>query len=91
LTKVDFIKIDVEGFERIVLSGGEDLLSRIISPSILFEFSDFMEGNIENLQAGDTQDFLKKIGYSLHITSDKKNTLLKETIDKGHMMILAEK
>jgi FkbM family methyltransferase len=37
IERVDFVKIDVEGAERLVLSGAEELLSQVPAPTFIFE------------------------------------------------------
>jgi FkbM family methyltransferase len=90
---VDFIKIDVEGFEKNVLNGGQRILSQERPPKILFEFSDFMEDNVEDSNAGDAQDLLRNLKYALYNVSDPKKEPMSMpyTIRKGFAMILAEK
>jgi FkbM family methyltransferase len=92
LSRVDFIKLDVEGFEKIVLSGGLKLLSGAIAPGILFEFSGHMEAQIENSQAGDCQRLLQSLGYTLYDVSNPKKAVFMPNVSKeGDKMILAEK
>jgi FkbM family methyltransferase len=73
LSDIDFIKIDVEGFEKPVLSSGINLLAGACAPKILFEFSDWMENQVENCKSGDCQKFLSSLGYTLYDVS-KPNT-----------------
>jgi FkbM family methyltransferase len=93
LDTINFIKIDVEGFEKSVLSGGNSVLTREFAPQILFEFSDEMEGNIEGSKPGCAQDLLRKLNYSLYDVSKSPNRplLMPFTIRKGCTMIFAKK
>jgi len=55
LTNIDFIKVDVEGFEGPVLRGAKDVLARE-KPAIVFEY---------------TQEWWQKLGYTLpQVVSD---------------------
>ena len=68
ITQVDFIKIDVEGFEMKVLKGAQQIIEAY-KPSL------FIEVNDANLKAqGDgieiMFDFLKKGGYSFFNVED---------------------
>lgn len=92
LSKVDFIKIDVEGYERTVFEGGNSLLSLIDAPVILFEFADWAENLGKNTSAGDAQIFLSHKGYKLYDFSNPPK-LGPETQprSKGNLMILAVK
>lgn len=90
LPKVDFIKIDVEGFEFQVLSSGLQLLSGKLSPKILFEFSGWMESQVNGSKAGNCQHFLQNLGYQLYdVTNPKKTVIMPEIAKEGAMMILA--
>jgi FkbM family methyltransferase len=44
VNKVNFIKIDVEGYEYTVFKGGKELLSQDDAPDIFLEFVDWAEG-----------------------------------------------
>lgn len=89
---LDFIKIDVEGYEKTVLAGGEGSLSGTNSPCILFEFSDFMESQVENSKAGDCQEFLMNLGYKLfNVSIPAKPVYMPNVVKQGFYMILAIK
>jgi FkbM family methyltransferase len=57
LKKVDFIKIDVEGAEKLVFEGAKDLFSSMSSLTILFEAADLNSSSFNYL----TQDFLAEL------------------------------
>ncbi len=90
--KVDFIKIDIEGYEYYAFKGGETLLNADPSPDILFEFVDWAEGLAKDLKPGDAQKLLIQYGYNLFIVSKKgKMTPLSTPLTKGGAMIFASK
>ena len=68
--QVDFIKIDVEGFESFVVDGGRDLIARC-KPVIFFEHNekrvtDAMDGYYDPLPVNKSIiDILEKFGYSI--------------------------
>jgi len=62
---VDFIKIDVEGYEYHVFKGAETTLSRPDAPDILFEFVDWAEEKAAGIAIGDAQRILKSYGYRI--------------------------
>lgn len=59
-TRIDFIKLDVDGHEFSVLRGGQDTLNEQ-SPPILMEFAPTYQG----VQPSELLDFLWSHGYSL--------------------------
>jgi FkbM family methyltransferase len=66
---VDFIKIDVEGFESFVVNGGERTITRD-HPTIFFEHNEKivtkeMDGSYENVQKN-IVDFLLAQGYAVN-------------------------
>ena len=69
LTKIDFIKIDVEGFEFEVLSGMTQVLKNL-GPILFIEVDD------DNLKtqgssAAELLDFIKKFGYTIEDSTGK--------------------
>ena len=66
ITKVDFIKVDVEGYEYFVFKGGSSILVQKGAPDILFEFLDWAEGEIAGREPGDAQRLLIEYGYELY-------------------------
>lgn len=92
LRKVDFIKIDVEGYKRVVFEGGDHLLSSPDAPIILFEFADWAENMGNNTRAGDAQAFLSGKGYRLYNFSSPPDIGPEmQPTTKGNLMILADK
>ena len=92
LSKVDYIKIDVEGYERVVFEGGKGVLSLEQAPVILFEFADWAENLGTDTKAGDAQVFLSQQGYKLYDFSNPPK-LGPETQPRsqGNFMMLAVK
>lgn len=70
ISKVDFIKIDVEGFECTVLSGSKTILTKY-KPKILFEFLDWAEELSKVNQIGDAQRLLLDSGYQIFNLSNQ--------------------
>jgi hypothetical protein len=89
--KVDFIKMDIEGYEYYAFSGCEELLCSDYPPQILFEFVDWAEKKAEKLMPGDAQNFLISKNYSLFEVVGEKHLPLNEALLKGSAMILAKK
>ena len=89
ITKIDFIKIDVEGFESQVFKSGANLLSRHDAPDILFEVCDWAETLAGN-KFGDSQRILKDYGYSL-FDSEHSNLPIQDISSAPFAMILASK
>ena len=69
IDKIDFIKIDVEGFENQVIVGMKKTLE-LFSPMILIEIFD--EGSINSNHHND-HDYLTRIGYSKYYNDDFGN------------------
>ena len=58
ISQPDYIKIDVDGIEHLILKGGEKVL--LNTRELLIEVNDnFIK------QAGDTEEYLKKAGFKL--------------------------
>jgi len=64
------IKVDVEGYEYAVFAGGSKLLSRSVSPTIIFEFCDWAEDAAAGIEIGGAQQVLKQFGYQIWRLSD---------------------
>jgi FkbM family methyltransferase len=64
-SRVDVLKVDVEGFEAAVFRGAEQLLSRDDAPLILFEFCDWAEARTATYRVGDAQRLLRSWGYAV--------------------------
>jgi FkbM family methyltransferase len=92
ISKVDFIKIDVEGYESFVFKGGENLLKKDDAPVILFEFADWAENLAAGAKAGDAQRILKGFGYNLYIfNNDGSFTPVNDILTAGNFMLFARK
>lgn len=92
ITNVDFIKIDIEGYEYFAFKGGEKLLSAKNAPDILFEFTDWAEEFAIGCKPGDAQKLLMQYGYSLwKIGKNGKQIPMYKPLVKGSLMILASK
>jgi FkbM family methyltransferase len=70
---VDFIKIDVEGFELPVLKGAETTINKF-KPVLFVEIADEIRGrNYRNPYYGNTLDWLRQRGYDIYrCTEDMK-------------------
>jgi FkbM family methyltransferase len=89
---VDFIKIDVEGFEYFAFKGAQKLLNATNAPDILFEFVDWAEELTKTCKPGDAQKLLFKYGYYLwQIGSNNTLTQINSPVTKGSFMIWASK
>jgi FkbM family methyltransferase len=64
LTRVDVVKIDVEGAEELVLRGGAELFSRADAPMLLCEVSDWTAKGL-NSSGERVVDLLTRYGYRL--------------------------
>ena len=62
----DFIKVDVEGFEKLVFEGFTEYLKKEKRPVIIFEFVDWAENQSGMFKAGDAQQYLLERGYKLY-------------------------
>jgi FkbM family methyltransferase len=92
LNKVDFIKIDIEGYEYYAFKGAENLLKKEDAPVILFEFADWAENLATGINVGDAQRILKDYGYNLYIfNEDQSLTPLNDILTKGNLMLFAKK
>jgi hypothetical protein len=92
ISKVDFIKIDVEGYEYYAFKGAETLLRKEGAPGILFEFADWAENLASELKAGAAQRILKDFGYELFIFNvDQSLTPINDILTEGNFMLFAKK
>ena len=92
LTKVDFIKADIKGYESHAFRGAARLLSLPDAPDILFEFVDWAEAAAAGTEPGDAQRVLLAYGYKLYTFSGKGDLHpLTEVLTKENAMILATK
>jgi FkbM family methyltransferase len=79
--RVDFIKIDVEGAEKLVLEGAEELLSRVDAPIIMFEADDRLPVRFGST-CRDVKQLLADHGYE--IWNFGKNRLTPVSLESAH-------
>lgn len=72
ITRIDFIKLDVDGFEYSVLSGGEKTLKKF-KPTILMELAPYLFKNQKN-EFIQMIELYKKLGYFFY-DANNRNTL----------------
>ncbi len=91
ITKPDFIKVDIEGYEYYAFKSAGEMLEVSAAPDILFEFEDWAEKRAAGLKPGDAQLYLLERGYKLFVL--KKNGIERITTAKliGSAMIWATK
>ena len=88
---IEFIKVDVEGFESLAFKGGSRLLNSQSAPDILFEFVDWAE-KLSGEDTGTAQKILLTYGYRLcFFENGKVGSLLKTPVISGSHMIFATK
>ncbi|MGI8582082.1 MAG: FkbM family methyltransferase [Chitinophagaceae bacterium] len=91
IEKVDFIKIDVEGYEYAVFKGSKELLSKNSAPDIFLEFVDWAEGLSKNVKVGDAQKILFHYGYKLFCFENKGSKEIKSPLQEGSAALFATK
>ena len=92
IKSINLLKVDIEGYEYFAFKGAAELLTSAAAPHIIFEFEDWAESRIKDLQPGDAQKLLLEYGYSLfRIEKYKKLKPIGSPITKGSVMILAKK
>ena len=90
LSRVDTIKIDIEGFEYFAFKGAESLLSGPNAPDILFEFVDWAEKKA-GVETGQAQRFLLERGYTLYIPDKDQLKKTEKVVTEGTEMLFASK
>lgn len=89
--KVNFIKIDVEGFEAQAFRGGQRLLQSPDSPNILFEFVDWAEKHAGEVP-GTAQQILMDYGYSLYaFDNGRLHSKISLPLRQGSLLLFATK
>jgi FkbM family methyltransferase len=85
ITDVDVIKIDVEGYEAMVFKGAKQLLSQQNAPTILFEFCDWAEERVPELEIGAAQRILAEYGYQIWRLNDliQGKSAMKQIMTQG--------
>jgi FkbM family methyltransferase len=92
IDQVDFMKVDIEGYEYFAFRGAKRILSRSDAPDILFEFLDWAEKEAKDIQPGAAQQILLEYGYKLFVLSkNNKKKQLFTPLNTGAAMILATK
>lgn len=86
IEKVDFIKIDVEGFEQKVLEGCEKTILKD-KPIMFIEIADHIKGrNYRNPNYATTLNWIKKHGYKiLRSTEDEKLVIADSNAGQSHI------
>jgi FkbM family methyltransferase len=88
--RVDFIKVDIEGFEYQAFLGAAGLLSGPEAPDILFEFGDWAEERA-GLKPGSAQKLLLSMGYVLYRVEGLRLHRMNEPVTWDFAMIFATK
>lgn len=93
MERVDLIKVDVEGFEAAVFEGASQLLSRCDAPVVLFEFCDWAEARMPNVEVGAAQRRIRECGYRLWRLPDfiKGLPSMNQVLLEGSAMLVARK
>ena len=86
------IKVDVEGYEKLVFQGAAGLLSRPQAPLLIFEFADWAETRA-GFRAGEAQELLLSWGYSLWELEGllRGNPPLSEPLRAGFRTVVAKR
>lgn len=71
IKKINFIKIDVEGAELMVLKGAEKSIKRF-KPIIQYEYSNVLDRLTKQKNAKKSFEFLKKLGYRQFAIPEEK-------------------
>jgi FkbM family methyltransferase len=88
----DFIKVDVEGYEKLIFESMEGFLAQNDNVKIIFEFVDWAESLAFETEVGDSQKILNKLNYKLwELGSNGKLMIIDEVAYKGSKDIFAAK
>jgi FkbM family methyltransferase len=90
--QIDFIKIDVEGYEYYVFKGGAITLTSQQAPDILFEFVDWAEERA-HINKGKAQEILMSYGYKIYQVHENRPHMkaISEPVTTGSCMFYATK
>lgn len=89
--KPDIIKVDVEGYEKLIFESMQQYLSQSSNTQLLFEFVDWAEDLAQDCKSGDAQHFIKNLGYNLYELTANNITPIIEVRTKGSCNVLAKK
>lgn len=91
ISRVDLIKVDVEGAEAAVFQGAEKLLTGDSPPTIVFEFCDWAERSVTGKRAGVAQQLLREWGYCIWRLRDimRGKIPLANVLTSGFEMLVA--
>jgi FkbM family methyltransferase len=93
VSRVDLIKLDIEGAEAAAFRGAEKLLTGDNPPVVVFEFCDWAEESVLNGQVGCAQRVLKDWGYRIWRLKDmaRGKPPLADVLTRGFEMLVAER
>lgn len=86
-----FMKIDVEGYEKLIFESMQIFLQESTDTQLVFEFVDWAEDLSLHYKAGDAQKYLQQLGYKLFEFNKNKVILYSIPKSKGNYNILAKK
>ena len=91
--EISVLKIDVEGFEILVLIGATNMLKCGKIKLIVFEFLDWAESQVPGHTCGDSQRFLVEMGYQIWRLKDylEGKPSLTTILEVGYEMLVAKK
>lgn len=90
--KVTLMKIDVEGWETFVLSGGTQTLSRENAPTLLVEFTE-KAAKTANSSCQELYQKLEDLGYKMFVFNSESKKLIPYTLqsDRNYINLIATK
>lgn len=90
--KVTLMKIDVEGWETFVLSGGTQTLSREDAPTLLVEFTE-KAAKTANSSCQELYQKLEHLGYKMFVFNPESKKLIPYSFqsDRPHINLIATK
>ncbi len=91
ISRVDLIKMDIEGYEYFAFKGGMKLFQSDDAPPVLFEFVDYAESSVPGLKSGSAQSLLMQFGYDLFLLKEGKLFPMEKPVIEGFAMIWAVK